>query len=379
MDFYHFSPDTIKLIDVQTIGRASSDFFQGILDGHPQIVTLPRLNSIRDCDAYHKKPEEIALYIYRHVFQNAALTYIKNPDILSYQKFQAPFCDYLNQYGISRKNILIALYYAYAVHFHPNISSVEYLCYSGHNYQRMIDIATDFPRRKTIFLVRDPRASFYSMRDRSGLYAWSFHILHVMLNYSGYYKLLAKIAAQDTLLVRHEDLHLSFDRVKASVLDFLHIEYDPSMETSSFFNMPYDGSSSPWTNLANHFSTRPDPKYVHEKWKAHLHPLELFLVQITSSELMRFAGYPRISRHKCRNNQYHIDWPCEHANLWLNLGLFGKRNKCFASWAALLSHIPLLGELLTIFVYVALCFYTYVSGKILYEKLKKGNRRSLNV
>lgn len=291
----NFHPDKIRLLNNRLLGRASSVFFLGLLDGHPQIVTLPYLTvAYRFLDFKGRDAPGIAENLWRLLEKSyARVSGGEKPPYLQ-TDFVAHVRDYLDQFGISRKTVFISLFFGYAAVSNPEWALVRYINHNEHEVLGELMLERDFPQRNSIYLIRDPRASFASIKRVRDLNPIESETLFSTL-YKHAYKRALALGRQDVLLLRHEDIHRDYPSVMKRYCDFLSIPFHPALEGSSFFGIPYTGENFKCRSTIQLYSSRPDPRYVNDGWKSELSRSEFRLVQRMSADIIAEQGYERMT------------------------------------------------------------------------------------
>jgi len=268
-----------------TTGRASSVFFQGLFDGHPEVITLPAFYDYVDSWLVYKTPEQIISSIYNSEIVSSYRAHLGLSSDINYDFFKKYFMEYLNNFGISRKTIFVGTQYAISKIRNKDLSKIKYVLHQPHMFssnltrsKKNILFLKDFNPEKYIFLIRDPRATFLSTKKLS-FFPTDFHSKLAFYNWKydyDFYKLISR--NRSVLTVKHEDLHLAFSEIKKSILDFLKIDDASSLSSSTFYGFPYDGKYGT-TNRQGIFKNVPSPDYVKDDWKRILSKDELFFLQ----------------------------------------------------------------------------------------------------
>lgn len=294
---------SVQVVEIQAIGRSGSIFLQGLLDGHLQLVTIPGRDYIFKTEFEGKTIEQICRIIWLHKIKYYYKSFAgKKPIVIgyfrfadkrkapfSYNEFQKPFIDYLAKNGVNRKNIFIALHYAYATAMGFDFNKIKYIVYQGHDPFNSIALQKDFPNHKIIFIMRDMRPSFVSYKKRIGVNAWLYTIAY-RLKYNNYYLKINN----SKISITHEQLHTNYPIVKKNICKFLRISEDKHLNNCSFFGKTYDGKTlSKWNSLSK-FSSTPNPKYVNRKWIKNISKNELKIHQWLFSNFNKEFAYANI-------------------------------------------------------------------------------------
>jgi len=294
MEFYNFHPDKIKLINMIPFGRASSIFMQGLLDGHPEIVTIV-FYYLRKEESGGKNFENIVNLNYQRIKERINI-YIGNYDLekkIPKEKFAKYLKEYLNEFGISHKTVFIGVHYAYAKHSKKDIKKVRYIFAHSHWPDVFLDLAESFPKQKMMFLIRDPRASFLSGKRMKMLLASVLYLRNVM----DLYKKIRK-KNKDIIAIKHETLHVNYKKVKEVLIDWLDIKKHSSLDSATFLGKPFYGMDHPTVASPSGKSNIPSPKFVNENWKNELSTAEINFVQFFFSDIIEIFAYEKISKYE---------------------------------------------------------------------------------
>ncbi|MFA6035346.1 MAG: hypothetical protein WC759_00115, partial [Candidatus Micrarchaeia archaeon] len=214
----------------------------------------------------------------------------------TYEQFARHFRSYVKEYGLSNKTVFLAIHYAVAAMMKKDLSKVKWIAYHAHaSVKDTLRARADFAEHKAILTVRDPRAAAFSNKKCSG----SFPACRLSLDTLILDELYGRaFLPEETLVVRHEDLHQNYGVVRQKICDFLKIPEDPAMNHATYFGVPWDGCRKTGAYSITHVaSTTPDPRFVSDEWKDSLSSFELFYLQnILLGSFMRKYGYARFKR-----------------------------------------------------------------------------------
>ena len=164
-----------------TTGRTGSDFFQSLLDSHPQVLTFNgNLNfhhfwknsqcvKSGEFDLSDLIHEFIGKYIERF---KSRYDYIERKDQLGenynqcldidLDKFGQCFIDIMDGNTVTSKHCLLSIYGAYAIAMGQNIDHKTLFFHHIHHHHGLQAFIKDFPDTKIISMTRDPRANIVS-------------------------------------------------------------------------------------------------------------------------------------------------------------------------------------------------------------------------
>jgi hypothetical protein len=170
----------LQPITLITTGRTGSDFLQSLLDSHTEVLTFNAIIWIHD---FWKKSkcvsnninlsdlidEFIGLNIekfksrYDITERKDCLGDSGNEHIdIDLKDFKSKVQFLLNDFEVTSKNFLLAIYGAYALCLQHDLLKKKILFHHIHHAERLPDYLTDFPDSKIIITSRDPRANFVS-------------------------------------------------------------------------------------------------------------------------------------------------------------------------------------------------------------------------
>jgi len=273
---------------------------------------------------------------------------------------------YINCFGKTNKNIFIAVYYAIAKITCPdNISKIEYIIFQTHKVGEyclfnnlLINFHINFPDRKIICAVRDPRASWLSFRKRFPTTRVPFLICN-FINFF-YSRSFEKQNPNNIIYVKHEDFHCDFSRTLKKIIDFMGIDYEATLEYSSFYNNPYDGSNimdgRPNSNTGV-YKCYADKIYTQETWKQELHSGEIKFVELISYYYMKCFGYKKYKNKQKDLFQLKHLVPCTQKDL-----LLAKDMSNINRGAYYITKIPWLGNLIVFIAYLSLYVFAVILG-----------------
>ena len=165
-----------------TTGRIGSDFFQSLLDSHPQVLTFNGSiinfydfwnNSICVKSGNFELSDFIYEFIGKYIERfKSRYDYLERKDQLgeNYDKsididihqFSQCFIRIMNGNDVTPKNCLLSIYGAYAMVLGQDINQKRLFFHHIHHVQRLDSFLKDFPMAKIISMTRDPRANIVS-------------------------------------------------------------------------------------------------------------------------------------------------------------------------------------------------------------------------
>jgi len=293
INFGNFDPNKIKLINMTPIGRSSSVFIQGLLDGHSEIITLPGFFYIKDedfkglsfkiiVDNLHKRIE----YYFKSLLGKSNLNEVFPKNFLyKYLK------EYVESFGLDKKTLFIGTHYAYAKYSRKNIEEIRYILAHTHTLLNTFEFAKLFPNLKIIFTLRDPRANYEScLKNKQS----PITIFFTQYNHYILYKKLIKKKRKNIIVIKHEELHENYPKIKKELINFLNIKDEKILDSATFFNQPFYGMKGGPKSSTNIYLDKPNPNFNNKFWKEGLSTSEIKFIQLTFSGLMKTFNYKKI-------------------------------------------------------------------------------------
>lgn len=263
------------------MGRSSSFFFQGLIEGHPKIITLPLVHNILNIKYKGKEINKLVSEIYNFLKESYSFYDIKIEKHLKLKDFKKDLEKYFNAFGINKKSIFIGIHYASL----KNKKEIKYILYHSHTLSILIDVLKTFNNPLIIFTTRDPRTnhlSYIKMRYKIGSF-----IQKVI------YSFYKKIKSKNVLVVKHEDIHLNYPFLRRKLLNFLKINDSKTLDYSTMFGIPFNGikTHSSYLNINDCY---PNKKYVNDDWKKELSSRQIKFIQQIYSCMMKEFDYKKI-------------------------------------------------------------------------------------
>lgn len=310
----NWAPDRMGLVAIIAMGRASSLFFQGLLDGHPQIATLPTFEYIPKCLCRFVGRKQIQANEFENAMEQTILwgqelfgKKIENAPKIDKKRFGEKFLEYVEEFGLSRKAVFIAIYYAFSSCLskevgnarktvsnsgtpHSHVQGIQMIVFQCHLGSQAMPMTEDFEQVKFIGMVRDPRASLAGPISKG-----SYNIFSWGLFPSSQYRFLKnmQLSGYQVLFVKHEDLHRNPEYTMKEVASFLRIECRDLLKESTFFfsDLEFDGSGLASKSSAGLFANKPNPEYAKNRWESILSTKDTAFVEWANKDLMNEFGY----------------------------------------------------------------------------------------
>ena len=248
----------MKIVVLISGGRTGSDFFQSLLDGHPEISQFP---GIFFFDEFllklqrEKNIEKIAnIFVenYKHFF-DSRLNLRERHNMLGDDRndffiinanlFKNFFIDLMKNKNLNQENILKSLNLAYSQASGEDITKKKILLLHLHHFEKIKPIVIlDFD---IIYTTRDPLANYTSIvknwyRYKEGKYIspWSYYF-HMKRLVNGLYEL--NKYQKKTHIIQLENLHTKNIKVMEDFCNLFDISYNETMKKSTYHGKKWWG------------------------------------------------------------------------------------------------------------------------------------------
>ena len=294
-----------------TTGRVGSDFFQSLIDSHPEVFSF---NGVIDIHQFWKtaKSTNNKKHLYLddiinefigqniHKFKSIydlqekkdKLGENQNESInIDLNEFKLHLNQFLKNEQISCKNFLRATYLSWACCRKENIFEKKIFFHHIHHIWKLKPFLDDFPNSKILSMTRDPRASYVSGVENWNKYSDATkHPSHVffVLNRTINDAIQLKNFNNDFRVLKLEDLG------KKSVLNnfclWLNINYNESMETSTWNGLRW------WGDLLSQRRIKTnEPGFsksiIENKWEKKLGSVEKVILNFLLYSRLKHYGY----------------------------------------------------------------------------------------
>jgi len=259
--------DTLKHLNslnsctLVTTGRTGSDFFQSLLDSHPQVLTF---NGHFDFYDFWEKSTcvncgefDLSDFIYEFIGKyiekfKSRYDYIERKDQLGenynqcldvdIHNFEQCFIDIMGANNVSPKNCLLSIYGAYAISLGQEINHKTIFFHHIHHHKRLGSFIKDFPDTKIISMTRDPRANIvsgiynhkkYKSESMGGAQQY-FYINRILKDANA-----LKQYGNEFISIKLESLG-SLETLK-KIAAWLEIDYDEQLQKSSWGGLVWNG------------------------------------------------------------------------------------------------------------------------------------------
>lgn len=332
--------------------RAGNGFFKRIFDLHPEILTIPSCGYIYHslCELFVQKKEvpwqEAHDFAMQHTnmdlitlemtpeIERDSVTRGDDPLSIDRKKVAEAFREILKRRGvITRKDMIISMHLSYAYGMGRNPRNYSYLLLddsvTGLNDRFILKhVQSDFLQYRVISLIRDPRASFASLRHQivnqfgtmyplrakqlwkiAGCNAiWLWILCYTTAGAQEMSRWRKELGTQLFYEIRNEDWNLNFVETIRKLMDWLGCSWHEKWEnpdwTPTCYGIPWKGASAysdlyktntngPFKNDSSEHSRIPAPSRINtERWKKHLLQSEVRWIEAVYENEMREHEYP---------------------------------------------------------------------------------------
>jgi hypothetical protein len=155
------------------------------------------------------------------------------------------------------------------------------------NIKHFQKLNTNFPDAKYIYVIRDPRAVYASVRDLDWGPNTALAASAVWIEYVALYFSVQSMIPERIMLVRYEDIVSSPEKHIRELCDYAQLDYEPGILRGGGFKLPeYTARQHEQVGKA------PNPANI-DKWKNKLSEREVLLIESSCGTIMSSFGYER--------------------------------------------------------------------------------------
>jgi hypothetical protein len=308
----------LQIVTLVTTGRTGSDFFQSLLDGHPQILQLPGHWFFHEFwDASLCKGNLSDLINEFIWFRGQTFHYFKFKSVYHVtermhelgpsknESFEVSTIDFhehmmklMKILPLDAKNFFLAIHAAYALANQMDISQSKMIFYHIHHIDKLERFSIDFKNFSTICTIRDPRNTIIS-----GIENWKKFNVNTYTPMHLYFILERNIKestdiykfTNNIFTLRLEDLHKKGRDVLNHFCQYYGLDFNQSMMQSTFMGKLWWGDQ-----ISGKYLNEFNPSIDLEKWHGKITHLELvvfeFLIKprLEHNQYSLSSNYPKM-------------------------------------------------------------------------------------
>ena len=321
---------------------SGSLYLHSLLDGHPQIMTIPGVPELSPIINGSFDTAQQALNIFNNAnikfYDTSKMTLAdlntsglhtlgKNADegiITDRTLFKQYFFECIHNEEFTPRNIIFSLYYAYAKSHEMDLNKKKVVLFHPHSVGRTLAINNLFPDAKYLVTIRESVRGYHSRLQRMIEKAKVRNIAHSHLGLladdaNNVYEFLQNNMTMR--IIKVEDLAHHSKYIMIKLCEYLDIDYNITLEISSFGSKLYWGAN---------------PNYKSNKFmkKRHINPSslkrkELLLFSIMNKELNQITHYDSVQLSYFEKKLIFL-WlflPLSEDYKWLNRAFYYNRYK----------------------------------------------------
>ncbi|MDD5005713.1 MAG: sulfotransferase [Candidatus Omnitrophica bacterium] len=304
--------ETLPWCALITTGRVGTDFFQSLLDSHPEVFVFNGslffynfweksycVNYSGNIEVEDLADEFIGNFIYK---LKSKYDYAEGKDRLGEKKNESVNIDLLEfkkhlvnlakQRNICSKNFLQSVYIAYAICLGQNIEKKKLFFHHIHHSEDLDKYLKDFPESKIIAMIRDFKATFVS-----GVEHWfryrpntDFNLWRVFVSLERIVNEVSKLKkyGNESAVLRLEDLE--DEKKMHQICKWLGISYDPCLRKSTWAGLRW------WGDRLSTNSPKPEEQgfsktVINSNPGKKLNIIDEYLLDFLLSKSLEYYGY----------------------------------------------------------------------------------------
>lgn len=302
--------ESLKKILLVAVGRSGSDFFQSLLDGHPQILQFTGIWYFHQWWEEAKCKENLADLINEFIWHSCAdcnhiakfksyynkeerwdqLGDNKNDFFeVDIDNFRNHMLSILSNKELNSKNFFLAINLAYGLATGIDIKKTKIIFYHIHHIEKIKEFKEDFPDFEVICTIREPRNTLVSVIEH-----WKKYNIKVYKSYF-LYKVLNRIFEESEPLLKYtknfrilklEDLHLFPKKVLAEFCRNYGLEFKECMLESTYHGRKWWGDA-----LSGKYLDGFNKNIKEKRWKDKLFFYDNFLIEFILEDRLRHHQY----------------------------------------------------------------------------------------
>jgi hypothetical protein len=308
--FSHAS--NLPCLAIVTMPRAGSDFFQSLLDSHPQILQVSGQFQFYPFWTWALSKENLVDLIEEFIWHEAHLPKFKS----QYQKgerwdrlgenrderfqvdmpsFRRHMLELMKGREITSRNFFLSAHVAYALASGaPALLATKLMVCHLHEHYHLGAFLPDFPEATVLYCTRDPRNALVSTvehilvePDRRNLYHFKYWLKWILQEAEQVLRWTPRLR-----ILRLEHLHLApKDVLKAFCCDF-DLDFDPCLLKSTYHGKQWWGDAR-----SGRFLKGFNPRISEPNYRQKLSRTDVFVLETILESRMRRYGYALPERH----------------------------------------------------------------------------------
>jgi len=291
-----------------TTGRTGSDYFQSLLDSHPQVLTF---NGIFYYHTFWKKSKCVASgsfelddflteFIGHHIEKfKTKYDLIERKNFLGkdmcqsisidVNQFRSEVKNLLEDFELNSRNLLLAICAAYATCLGHDISKKTLFFHHVHNIEKLDGYLQDFPDSKIIVMTRDPRANFVSGVEHWRHYDSSRDIgahLYLYLQRILFDAEVLNVYPNEYIVIKVEDMGDEWALRKVS--QWLGILYHECQKESTWGGLSWHGDILSVRKAQAQGTTK---NILENSWETRLSRLDKYVLNFIMCNRLKHYGY----------------------------------------------------------------------------------------
>lgn len=306
--------ETLPWVALVTTGRSGTDFFQSLLDGHPEIAVFNGAHFFYIFWDSARTVNYGGPLVIEHILDEYVGTSIhkffgrydgserkgelgddgREEIIIDLTEFRKHVLGLLAGQKINAKNFLTALVAAFDMSLGRNMLDKRVFLHHAHRISRTQRFLEDFPSSKVLCMVRDPRANFVSgvehwrrFEPKTNNPAYPIYIIWRALDEMAE---LSKLNPESIGALRLEDLG-KHDTLEAFCM-WIDIAFHPCMAESTWGGMRWWGDQISGRKIPDGdlgFS----PTMISNDWRTRLLRTEQLVLNHVLNPMICAYGYPK--------------------------------------------------------------------------------------
>ena len=301
----------LKKILLVATGRTGTDFFQSLLDSHPQILQFPGVWFFHEWWRVARCRNNVSDLVNEFIWQTSpAFNHLtkfisgyntverwdklgdkKNESfIVNIDAFRNHMLNIFSERELNSQNFFLALNLAYGMATNINICNTKILFYHIHQSDKLALFKEVFSDFDVITMVRDPRNTLVS-----GIENWKKHNIEVMYKSKFFHYTIRRIFRGAEPILRYtnnissiklEDLHLYPEILMKEFCEVYGLRHDDCLFLSTFHGKKWWGDE-----ISGRYLDGFSKNVTKKKWTSKLSFYDNFLIEYLLGNRLKHYGY----------------------------------------------------------------------------------------